>query len=67
MTQAMSTLQIKDQFFDFASFSADSFRVQDITDTASSDIASKLDRGAARNEGSQSCDHINNLLGSFQR
>lgn len=67
LTQALSTLRIKDQNFDFASFSADSFRVQDIIDKASSDIVLRLDTGAARNEGSQSCDQISNLLSSFQR
>jgi len=67
ISQAMSTLRIKEQNFDFASFSADSFRAQDIIETASSGIASKADRGAARKEGFQSCDQLSNLLSSFQR
>ena len=68
LSQALSTLRIKDQF-DFDSFTADGFRVQDIIDKtcSASTTTIKQDRGAAALEPSHSWDQINNVLTSFQR
>jgi hypothetical protein len=66
LSQALSTLRIKEQDFDYNYFAADSFRIQDIVDKTYTS-AVKLERGAAANEASQNWDQISNLLSSFQR